>query len=143
MSLWRVLATATIFFYLIAYSKACDRRRSPPPCPRRDCTYNSWGAWGACTTKCGYVGIKKRSRTLRSRAQCGGRCDNKFSDQTSCPNTCCPIDCRSTWQSWSACDATCGHGKRTRNMKIISSEKCGGKPCPSTRTQKENCGNGR
>ncbi|XP_028399271.1 protocadherin Fat 4-like [Dendronephthya gigantea] len=143
MSFWRLLATATICFYFIARANACDRRRSPPPCPRRDCTYTQWGQWGACTAKCGYVGIKTRTRSLRSSAQCGGRCDYKYSEQASCPNTCCPIDCRYTWQSWSACDVTCGHGKRTRYMKITSNEKCGGKPCPSTRTQKAVCGDGR
>ena len=143
MGLGRVAVIATILFYIFALSNACPSRRRSPSCYARDCTYNNWGRWSSCTAQCGYVGIKTRTRTIRSYASCGGRCSNILRSQTSCPNTCCPIDCRYSWLSWSACDVTCGYGTRSRTMRIISSEKCGGRRCPTTRTQTSKCGNGR
>ena len=141
----RLLVSITAIFCISARTNACSSRRSPPPCSRRDCSYTSWGHWSACTTKCGYVGIKKRTRKIASYPRCGGKaCDNnQLSQQASCPNTCCPKDCRYTWLSWSACSVTCGNGKRTRQMRIDSKEKCGGKACPTQRTETKDCKTGR
>ena len=139
----RLAVVTAIVFCVFARCNACPSRRSPPPCSPRDCTYTSWGPWSSCTAKCGYVGIKKRTRSIRSQKSCGGTCHNRLSEQLSCPNICCPNDCRYTWLSWSACDATCGYGTRTRKMRIDSLEKCGGKPCPSKTTETSKCGDGR
>ena len=140
MALSRLVLTGVLLLHILSCSIACRRRRSPV-CYRRDCTYYSWSSWGSCTASCGYYGVKKRSRSIRSYASCGGSCSYKTTDSTSCPNTCCPIACRYSWQSWSACDATCGYGKRTRRARIISSPRCGGNRCPGYVT--ETCGNGR
>ena len=143
MGLQRLAIITAFLLYIFVRCNGCPSRRSPPPCRRRDCTYNNWGSWSTCTAKCGNVGVKTRTRSIRSKASCGGSCSNFVRQQVSCPNTCCPINCRYSWQSWSACDVTCGYGTRTRRMRIVSREKCGGKPCPTKTTETTRCGNGR
>lgn len=142
MGLRQLLIVTTILFELFALSFACSRRRSPS-CTTRDCTYKNWGPWSTCTAKCGSVGLKTRTRKIQTKASCGGTCDNKFREEVPCPNTCCPIDCDYEWLAWSPCDVTCGYGKRTRNMRVISKERCGGKACPSQRNEQGKCGDGR
>ena len=147
MGLRRLVLIVTISCCVFTLTTACrrDRRsRSPPPCRPKDCTYTNWNRWTSCSATCGYGGIKTRTRNIDTPAVCKGQCSNKLKDETKCPNTCCPINCRYTWLSWSSCSVTCGlNGIRTRRMRIDASEKCGGTRCPSPRTQQSQCGNGR
>jgi hypothetical protein len=143
MGLQRLAVIIAALLYILVCCNACPRRRSPPPCRRQDCTYTRWSSWSSCTAKCGSVGIKTRTRSISSGARCGGTCSNTVRQQASCPNTCCPINCRYSWGSWSACSVTCESGTRTRTMRIISREKCGGNRCPSKTTETSACDTGR
>ena len=145
----QVIFILTLLCFCLDLDFAC--RRSPPsppstpPCTRRDCSYTSWGSWSACTASCGSNGLKVRTRSIKTHGTCGGRsCDSsKLKQRTSCPHTCCPLNCRYTWSTWSSCGVSCGYGTRLRTIKIIASQSFGGRSCPTRRMEVQKCGDGR
>lgn len=121
-------------------SEGCSSSSS---CSSRHCTMGNWNNWSFCSSTCGNSGVRKRSRKKIVWESCGGKCPHSLEETSSCPNTCCPIDCQFAWQTWSPCSASCGYGKRTRQVKISSMSSCGGKDCPKNRSETMACGDGR
>eukprot|EP00927_Polykrikos_kofoidii_P048408 TRINITY_DN4268_c5_g1_i1.p1 TRINITY_DN4268_c5_g1~~TRINITY_DN4268_c5_g1_i1.p1 ORF type:complete len:1573 (-),score=284.21 TRINITY_DN4268_c5_g1_i1:333-5015(-) len=86
-----------------------------------NCEWESWTVWGACDTS---ISEKTRSRGIKIQEAKGGKpCEGKVKEAAPCGDSCaegnypCFWD---DWTAWSACSATCGHGKRTRkrNLKV-------------------------
>ncbi|XP_052212308.1 SCO-spondin-like isoform X4 [Dreissena polymorpha] len=75
-----------------------------------DGAWSPWGAFGACSSTCGYNAYKERNRTCSQPAPAYGGQDCNGTDINSTP--CTFIDCKDgtweEWAEWGACSATCG-----------------------------------
>jgi len=108
-------------------------RLNTHPCP---CVWGEWSDWGECSVTCGIdMGIKYRQREVAKEATNGGTaCDGLPTDNTSCGDIHCPIDC--VWGHWGEfgeCDTLCGDGLRERHrVREIVAEyngtECEGEP---------------
>ena len=45
----------------------------------------------------------------------------------------------SEWSGWSSCSKTCGSGSQSRTRKVITKAKDGGKDCPTTKEENQEC----
>ncbi|XP_076820952.1 uncharacterized protein LOC143466200 [Clavelina lepadiformis] len=86
-------------------------------------------------------GIISRNRPVSIANSCGGEeCSGDSSEEKTCNDICCPVDCAwSVWSEWSSCDRDCGGGKHTRNRSIDEISSCGGKTCEGPTEQSEAC----
>lgn len=140
----RVLFFLAVLIMLIRPSKGCGGSNGGGSnCQAKDCTMQDWGNWSPCSATCGTSGKKTRTRGIKDPESCGGKCTSPTTEESFCPNKCCPVNCKFSWQSWSPCPVTCGHGNRTRFINIHSLRSCGGKDCPNTVVEKKACGDGR
>jgi len=99
-----------------------------------DCVMAPWSEWDECSAVCG-GGVQEQRRNVQSEAQHGGDpCTSAIFTRSStrtCNGHPCPVDCKLTIISWSACSKTCGHGYRTATFEVDTVSKHGGLACPS------------
>lgn len=127
-----------LVFLLLCFDKTQGWRRRR----RRRCVYCSiaWGPWSQCSASCGNTGTMSRRARITQWPTCG-RCPALVQNQR-CNRKCCPVACSYYWGGWSACSG-CGWSTQTRNMIIRRGPVCGGRPCPSQRTQTQRCNTGK
>jgi len=90
-------------------SRAC----SQPQCPQ-DCVMNSWGHWSSCSKTCG-PGTNTRTRSIKYKAQHGGKHCPRAKENKDCNLDTCPRDCvMHEWQKWQKCSVSCAGGRRKR-----------------------------
>ena len=95
-----------------------------------DCVVTEWPAWEKCTTTCGTGHQTSRRSIQREHAFGGIRCP-PLSQQRSCNNFTCPVDCAvGTYSAWSECSGTCGAGVQERSRTVVRTMANGGKTCP-------------
>ncbi|CAC5365516.1 PTPRM [Mytilus coruscus] len=78
--------------------------------------WSSWSYSGSCTVSCG-SGLQKRIRSCNNPPQgnCGEYCQGVDNNYINCSSTACPVNGGwSSWESWVACNVTCGTGKQSR-----------------------------
>lgn len=109
-----------------------------------DCVLTDWGLWELCDVSCG-MGVTRRTRSVQVYASYGGLACESLSENKTCDNGVCPVDCElSDWSEWSPCDRSCktesepGHRKRFRTVVEQGNEL--GKPCPSNQTSIQQTG---
>ncbi|XP_064470738.1 thrombospondin type-1 domain-containing protein 7B-like isoform X2 [Ornithodoros turicata] len=125
--------------HCIIYESPLEREREcSMPCPE-DCVLSEWSAWSPCTSLCAEkmsYGIQSRNRSILAYPSKGG---------ASCPpkselkeiDDCNMVSCygfRWKVENWGQCiatgkNATCGTGKRTREVRCfykgpVSDKKC-------------------
>lgn len=117
------------------------------PCPI-DGGFSQWSDWSSCSVTCG-MGEKNRSRYCNNPfpKYNGKNCSGINSEAELCLTSLCPIDGEwNAWSPWSACNVSCGGGKRDRGRlcnnplprnngrqcsgKNIESDNCKMNPCP-------------
>lgn len=114
------------------------------------CELESWGEWTPCSQECGPGGTWTRKRGYKlaeteihaALTSYGARCpeDVQLTEEEACNAFPCNTDCKlSPWSDWSACDATCGEGKRYRTRDIIQKSEGHGTACPASLRQDETC----
>ncbi|XP_066275444.1 fibrillin-2-like [Branchiostoma lanceolatum] len=116
-------------------TQACNR--SPP----RNCQWQNWGPWSACTATCGNSGLRTRTRGKAVEAFCGGvRCSGNSYDQEAC-NRFPQRNCQwGSWGSWNSCSATCGNsGTQTRTRSYAVTAYCGGALCSGSNRDTQAC----
>eukprot|EP00730_Choanoeca_flexa_P013238 TRINITY_DN5104_c0_g1_i1.p1 TRINITY_DN5104_c0_g1~~TRINITY_DN5104_c0_g1_i1.p1 ORF type:complete len:1330 (+),score=282.97 TRINITY_DN5104_c0_g1_i1:111-4100(+) len=97
-------------------------------CPT-DADWSAWSEWGECPSICS-GGSRNRTRTCIASdcpsgvVACGTLGDVDVDTQSCAPSP--PIDGTfGPWSDWSACNASCGNGTRTRT-RTCRSARCGG-----------------
>ncbi|XP_069502497.1 SCO-spondin-like [Ambystoma mexicanum] len=105
-----------------------------------DCILSAWTTWSACSQSCGLGVIFRRRDVLRQRLP-GGQCEGAEFDSRTCFIRACPGNGAWTpWSAWSACDAECSGGVRSRSRSCEDPPpKNGGLPCPGDAIQTEPC----
>jgi len=100
-------------------------------CMEKECPVHcEWNDWveGECSKECG-GGMKINTRTEKVSAEHGGEdCPGPASEEISCNEQECPVDCK--WSEWThgPCSVTCGEGSQ-ENVREMYPELFGGKPC--------------
>jgi hypothetical protein len=114
-----------------ATSEACVCADIPRNCPL-DCEVSSWFDWNACDRSC--HGKQTRWRSVLANVAFGGVACPAMSEVRKCnEDTACPEDCVvEPPTNWGACSRTCGIGHETRQIKIVSPPRNGGKSCPTS-----------
>ena len=135
---------ATIFVALLFIScflSSVDswRRRRRRRC-QRNCTPGSWTGWTTCTKACDR-GTQYRTRGISVPAVCGGSCNDALRQTQYCNTQCCRVNCAWSWNAWGPCSG-CGMSTKTRGMRITQNPSCGGRACPSKRSQTTSCNTG-
>eukprot|EP00929_Paragymnodinium_shiwhaense_P046776 TRINITY_DN237_c0_g1_i2.p1 TRINITY_DN237_c0_g1~~TRINITY_DN237_c0_g1_i2.p1 ORF type:complete len:1626 (-),score=427.77 TRINITY_DN237_c0_g1_i2:188-5065(-) len=115
-------------------------------CPHRDCVWNNWEEWGACTTSCS-GGSKRRARTIKIAPRMGGDLcapEDKFEIAPCNTQPCeeCIDGVWGLWSEWSACSATCDSGYRKRHRNVVSQPNGCGKPVVGSEDDFESCDGG-
>ncbi|CAJ0581508.1 unnamed protein product, partial [Mesorhabditis spiculigera] len=98
---------------------------------RRECMMSEWESWSLCSATCG-KGIRMRSRVFRFpvKAQMFD-CHRQTTERQFCNakiNECADSEAFSTkctvgsWQAWTECSVTCGHGMRSRKRAFSNPE---------------------
>ncbi|KAF8819960.1 sushi domain (scr repeat) domain-containing protein, partial [Cardiosporidium cionae] len=93
-----------------------------------DCAVSLWSTWSACSLSCsvaGEAGVRVRTRAISTLARNGGaKCPILQEEDRNCNfDVPCSLPCAYTdWSTFSACSATCGVGKSTRQRSLISSQ---------------------
>lgn len=123
--------------------RACNTQGCP-----RDCTCDSFGAFGSCAGLCGQSGLRMSTRTCQEAVNGGQSCDalglNSARSQ-SCTVGPCPRDCScAAWSTWSACSgSTCGTTGGTRTSRRTCTDATdGGISCTAlgmVETRSERC----
>ena len=116
-------------------------RRRRRRCSATNCQVTGWSSWGRCTQSCGSSGVQSRQRSVTRVQSCGGGCYH-LTERRACNRVCCPVHCAWTWGNWGACQG-CGTGSRTRNVVVSRNPSCGGRACPSRRSESQSCNTGR
>jgi len=103
-----------------------------------DCVLTDWGLWDLCDVSCG-TGSTKRTRSVKVFASYGGLACEGLSENKTCDNGVCPVDCElSDWSEWSPCDRSCKTdtepGERKRYRTVMEEGNEFGKPCPDNQT---------
>lgn len=134
----KLLATFSVVFLLLLcldQTEGWRRRR------RRRCVYCAvaWGSWSSCSASCGTHGTRTRRGRVTRWPTCGS-CPPLVQRQP-CNRKCCPIPCLYSWSAWSPCRG-CGWSTQSRSMIIRRNPQCGGRPCPSQRSQTQRCNTG-
>ncbi|XP_075444784.1 SCO-spondin-like [Ascaphus truei] len=105
-----------------------------------DCILAPWTSWSECSRSCGLGVIFRRRDVLRERLP-GGQCAGAQFDSKSCFVQACPVNgAWSHWGDWSACDAECQGGVRSRRRTCENPPpKNGGLPCRGEAVRTETC----
>ncbi|XP_063781355.1 SCO-spondin-like [Pseudophryne corroboree] len=105
-----------------------------------DCILSAWTSWSECSRSCGLGVIFRRQDVIRERLP-GGQCSGAQFDSKRCFVQACPVNgVWSHWGAWSACDAECQGGVRSRRRKCENPPpKNGGLPCRGESVQTESC----
>jgi len=101
-------------------------------CVPQDCAVSDWNEWssGDCTGLC-----ERERRIVQHNNECGTPCNKSLVETQGgeeCLSCSAPeeIDCKwGSWTDWSACTCPCGGGQHTRDRRIETSPKGGGKMC--------------
>ena len=105
-----------------------------------NCSWNAWTLWGSCQYSKGTCGngTRKRSRSIKVHASCGGtNCRGLNNETTSC-NKCCPRNCVwGSWALWGDCTKTCGSGSHVRTRNQTTEQYCGGTCAGSAKEVRE------
>mmetsp|Transcript_115679 Transcript_115679/g.222982 ORF Transcript_115679/g.222982 Transcript_115679/m.222982 type:complete len:1635 (+) Transcript_115679:49-4953(+) len=86
-----------------------------------DCEWRDWQDWGGCD-KCS--GVTFRARIISNHASAGGKpcapADAK--EAKACPRSCHDtfVCSWAAWSEWTACDRTCGRGRRKRERSLTA-----------------------
>lgn len=123
--------------------RACNTQGCP-----RDCTCDTFGAFGSCAGLCGQSGLRMSTRTCQEAVNGGQSCDalglNSARSQ-SCTVGPCPRDCScGAWSAWSVCSgSTCGTTGGTRTSRRTCTDATnGGISCTAlglVETRSERC----
>ncbi|CAK0804700.1 unnamed protein product [Prorocentrum cordatum] len=113
--------------------------------PAQDCQFADWSEWTDCTAAC--AGVKRRSRGFAQQGQGGGKsCDGALQQTGPCtrPGADCgkeqAVDCQvGDWESWGACDVTCGAGQKARSRDILQEASGGGASCQDDMIETARC----
>ena len=98
------------------------------PCPI-DCVHSKYGAFGACSKKCG-GGSQTAFRSITVNSAFGKAC-NVLSKVQACNTASCPQDCIvSDFGLWSKCSKYCNNGVQVRRRSIVEGVARGGAACP-------------
>lgn len=106
-----------------------------------DCEWNTWGAWGPCSSTCGGgMRIRQRGHLPFTDRDGGHLCDYTFSKRSGvCNSFSCPIPCTfAAWNYWGGCSQTCGVGIKQRTRDKIGPLH-GGAPCQASALLEEKC----
>ncbi|KAM5157512.1 SCO-spondin-like [Mantella aurantiaca] len=105
-----------------------------------DCVLSVWTSWSECSRSCGLAVKFRRQDVIRDRLP-GGHCSGAQFDSRSCFVQACPVNgAWSPWEEWSACDAPCQGGVRSRIRKCENPPpKNNGRPCRGESVQTESC----
>lgn len=110
----------------------------------RDCKFDEWREWGACSQDCG--GIRCRSRLIAKKGRGDGAfCEGCLNQTEPCdakPNCAGgpPTDCvMGGWSAWGECDVTCGNGQMVRRRDVLVPGGFGGKVCTGDLLQTAPC----
>ena len=121
---------------------SCNNRNDVDSCEiaccKENCIVGDWSTWTPASVACGTTVDQSRERKIVFDASCGGTACPALKETQKISGPCCPQDCQFTWGRWTACDNSCGKGKRTRKATATADPACGGKACP-TDDQKEDC----
>ncbi|KAM8967216.1 LOW QUALITY PROTEIN: SCO-spondin-like [Pelodytes ibericus] len=112
-------------------------------CSQRNCSWNEWSGWSACSRSCG-VGQQKRLRTYNPPNEKGHWCGDIVTgnmERRFCNLQACKVDGGwSKWTPWSWCDRSCGGGKSVRSRTCTSPpKKNGGKDCAGEKYHVRTC----
>ena len=135
MDLRNTLAVVALLILCFDKTDGWRRRR------RRRCVYCQvgWGSWSACSATCGSSGTRTRRGRITRWPTCGS-CPNLV-QRIPCNRKCCPVPCSYSWGSWSPCRG-CGWSTQSRTTTIHRHPSCGGRACPTTRSQSQRCNTG-
>ncbi|XP_066290717.1 adhesion G protein-coupled receptor E2-like isoform X3 [Branchiostoma lanceolatum] len=104
------IVTAALLILLAGESAAWRRRRRT--CSAVNCQWGPWTSWSSCTTQCGSLGTRTRTRPYSPAASCGGApCSGSNFETEEC-NRFCPngtpsgagCDCSGTGFTGTCCD---------------------------------------
>ena len=126
--------------YNLYETKDCQVKECPLT-KSDDCLVSDWTDWSLCSKDCD-GGIKTRTRRIISEGTTKGKKCPVLSENTSCNNIKCDIDCvLSEWSPWSECDTPCGDGEQTRFRKPLVFSKNNGKRCDPNLFETKKCNN--
>jgi len=131
-------------------AKGNDKEYSPcnegTACSNRDCEFEDWGSWEACSTSCD--GVAKRSREIKHMGSGSGHfCEGGMDEIKTCnpsatTHGCTALiseDCKySEWHT-PDCPVTCGRDVITKTRKILTPGKYEGEMCDGALTKVEPC----
>lgn len=111
------------------------------PCPI-DGGFSQWSDWSSCSVTCG-MGERNRTRYCNNPfpKYSGKNCSGINSEAELCLTSLCPIDGEwNSWSSWSACNVSCGGGKRDR-VRLCNNPlpRNNGRRCPGKDIESSNC----
>jgi hypothetical protein len=106
-----------------------------------DCAVADWTAWSPCTSGCGGLGVRVRSRRVVHPPHCAGAPCPALLHISHCNTQPCVIPCQvSAWGNWGACSVSCGPdgapGRMQRRARAVLRAwpvRLGGAPCPALR----------
>lgn len=162
------MPTRSLCFFLVLLLVISDRaegwrRRRRRRCPVTNCGVGHWSSWSGCNLGCGSAGTQWRTRSVVSGPSCGGSCPYPLLQYQACNRWCYNggtphgggCSCKggftgkccqgvnggwSNWNSWSACNQSCGTGEQERNRTCTHPIPInGGKPCEEPSRQSQIC----
>jgi len=107
-----------------------------------DCQWNTWGAWGPCSTTCGGgKRIRERGALPFTDRDGGAHCPDSLKKMNGdCNGFACPVNCKwSEWSLWKGCTKTCGTGVRHQDRTQLIAASNGGAVCTGTTDNSEPC----
>jgi hypothetical protein len=109
----------------LTQKKYCNLEKCPV-----DCKVSLWSKYQACSERCG-GGTQHKTRTVVTPAQNNGVACPALLAHQQCNAHPCPTDCAHSWNSWGACDKSCGGGIQTRTFDVDAAAAHGGDECPT------------
>merc|ERR1719181_2257180 len=113
--------------------ESCNEQGCPKNCK------GDWSPWTPCSQKCtdcetgyGSVGSKTRKFVVRVAMKNKGKeCKwtNGQTQEKTCNDKCCKVDCEGAWTELSECSKSCGNGIKKKTFHVTRPAKYGGKEC--------------